>query len=220
MNRDTGTGSVRIIAGRWKRRRLIVPNVSGLRPTPNRARETLFNWLGNEIVDARCLDLFAGSGALGLEAASRGAAKVVLVEQNTIVFSALLGAINDLLASENKVTKGHSRIPSYETPYTTQKRSKGPFTVSGTMPEITIVHSDALQYLKRQPQHFDVIFLDPPFNTRLLEDTCRILNDGQWLHGATRVYLEMKRSSSLPILPEGWKVTHNSTAGDVSYVLT
>ena len=72
--------SVRIIAGRWRGRRVTFPDVAGLRPTPDRVRETLFNWLQNDIVDSRCLDLFAGSGALGLEALSRGAREVVFVE--------------------------------------------------------------------------------------------------------------------------------------------
>lgn len=75
------TGSIRIIGGRWRGRRLAVPELAGLRPTGDRARETLFNWLQFEIAGARCLDVFAGTGALGLEAASRGAARVVLVER-------------------------------------------------------------------------------------------------------------------------------------------
>lgn len=73
---------VRIIGGRWKRTPLPVPEAEGLRPTPDRVRETLFNWLGQRLDGARCLDLFAGSGALGFEAASRGAAEVLLVERN------------------------------------------------------------------------------------------------------------------------------------------
>jgi len=74
-------GSVRIIAGSWRGRRIEFPALPGLRPTPNRIRETLFNWLQHAIAGARCLDLFAGSGALGLEALSRGAKELVFVEQ-------------------------------------------------------------------------------------------------------------------------------------------
>ena len=73
--------SVRIIGGTWRGRRVNFPDVAGLRPTPDRVRETLFNWLQHDIVGARCLDLFAGSGALGMEALSRGACEVVFVEQ-------------------------------------------------------------------------------------------------------------------------------------------
>lgn len=75
-------GTIRIIGGRWRRRRLPVPQAPGLRPTPDRVRETLFNWLAPELPGARCADLFAGSGALGFEAASRGAQRVVMVESD------------------------------------------------------------------------------------------------------------------------------------------
>ncbi|HTT03030.1 MAG TPA: 16S rRNA (guanine(966)-N(2))-methyltransferase RsmD [Steroidobacteraceae bacterium] len=74
---------LRIIGGAWRGRRLRFPAASAIRPTPDRVRETLFNWLGARIVGARCLDLFAGSGALGLEALSRGAAHVHFVERHT-----------------------------------------------------------------------------------------------------------------------------------------
>src|ERR1700722_16956077 len=77
----TGRNSVRIIAGAWRGRRIHFPDVPALRPTPDRVRETLFNWLQHSITDSRCLDLFAGSGALGLEALSRGAKEAVFVEQ-------------------------------------------------------------------------------------------------------------------------------------------
>ncbi len=80
---------LRIIAGEWRGRRLAFPAAGGLRPTGERVRETLFNWLQAEVAGARCLDLFAGSGALGLEAASRGAREVVLVERSARVAAAL-----------------------------------------------------------------------------------------------------------------------------------
>ena len=81
--------AVRIIGGQYRRRILRFPDSEGLRPTPDRVRETLFNWLGQELDGERCLDLFAGSGALGFEAASRGAAQVVMVEQAPKVLAAL-----------------------------------------------------------------------------------------------------------------------------------
>lgn len=82
-------GRLRIIGGEWRRRVLRFPDSEGLRPTPDRVRETLFNWLGQELGGLTCLDLFAGSGALGLEAASRGADRVVMVEQAPRVAEAL-----------------------------------------------------------------------------------------------------------------------------------
>jgi 16S rRNA (guanine966-N2)-methyltransferase len=83
------SNQVRIIGGQWRRRILHFPEVSGLRPTPDRVRETLFNWLGQRLDGMRCLDLFAGSGALGFEAASRGAIEVVMVERDRQAMAAL-----------------------------------------------------------------------------------------------------------------------------------
>ncbi len=90
----TAPGEVRLIGGQWKRSKLSVPDVPGLRPTPSRVRETLFNWLGQDLRGWRCLDAFAGSGALGFEAASRGAAHVLLCELHPLALAALhkLGA--------------------------------------------------------------------------------------------------------------------------------
>jgi 16S rRNA (guanine(966)-N(2))-methyltransferase RsmD len=89
-------GKVRIIAGEHRGRRIEVAARPDLRPTPDRVRETLFNWLGQRLEGAACLDLFAGTGALGFEAASRGAARVVMVENDAPVFAAL-GKTKELL---------------------------------------------------------------------------------------------------------------------------
>ena len=99
--RRPGTvGGVRIIAGTWRGRRLPVPDAPGLRPSPDRLRETLFAWLGPYLPGARCVDLFAGTGALGLEAASRGAAGVTLVERDRGVADALAGSLRALGADD------------------------------------------------------------------------------------------------------------------------
>jgi len=90
MVKKTGSpGKVRIIAGKWRGRKLDVIDAPGLRPTPDRVRETLFNWLQQEIVGARCLDLFAGTGALAFEALSRDASEVTLVESDPLVAASL-----------------------------------------------------------------------------------------------------------------------------------
>lgn len=96
---------VRIIAGRWRGRRLRFPADSGIRPTPDRVRETLFNWLQGSIEGARCLDLFAGSGALGIEALSRGADSVVLVERDPRTTAYLQTTLAALGASGGEVRK-------------------------------------------------------------------------------------------------------------------
>lgn len=96
---------VRIGGGRWRGRKLDFPDVAGLRPTPDRVRETLFNWLAPVIQGSRCLDLFAGSGALGFEAASRGAATVLLVERDAVVARHLRAQQQRLQAAELAVVQ-------------------------------------------------------------------------------------------------------------------
>ena len=107
---------VRIIGGTWRSRVIRFPGTGGLRPTPDRVRETLFNWLGQDLSGRRCLDLYAGSGALGFEALSRGAASVTMVERDTVAFRALkesaraLGAANlDLVHGDALEFAAHAR---------------------------------------------------------------------------------------------------------------
>lgn len=97
---------VRIIGGLWKRTRLPVADLPGLRPTPDRVRETLFNWLGQDLSGWRCIDAFAGTGALGLEAASRGASEVRLVEQQPALVAQLLRLTARLEAATVRVERG------------------------------------------------------------------------------------------------------------------
>ena len=139
---ERGPGEVRIIAGAWRRRSIPVPAVEGLRPTPNRVRETVFNWLshayGGDFSDRSVLDLFAGSGALGFEAASRGAARVVLVDRDR-------SALAQLEATR---------------------------TMLGAM-QVEIQAADGLTFATHLGQtgaRFDMIFLDPPFGHRVIDD--------------------------------------------------
>ena len=99
-------GVVRIIGGEWKRSTLAVAAAPGLRPTPDRVRETLFNWLGQDLSGLRCLDAFAGSGALGFEAASRGATEVLLIEQAPALVASLRDNATRLQASQITVQRG------------------------------------------------------------------------------------------------------------------
>jgi 16S rRNA (guanine(966)-N(2))-methyltransferase RsmD len=97
---------IRIIGGAWRRTRIAVRDLPGLRPTPDRVRETLFNWLGQDLSGWRCLDVFAGTGVLGLEAASRGAADVVLVEQDRTLVEAIAATLLRLKAQGVRVVRG------------------------------------------------------------------------------------------------------------------
>jgi 16S rRNA (guanine966-N2)-methyltransferase len=99
-------GEIRIIGGLWKRTKLAVPDRPGLRPTPDRVRETLFNWLGQDLTGWTCLDAFAGTGALGLEAASRGASTVTLIEADAGLAKRLLDIFQRLSATNVRVCRG------------------------------------------------------------------------------------------------------------------
>jgi 16S rRNA (guanine966-N2)-methyltransferase len=114
-------GKIRIIGGEYRGRRIAVPARPGLRPTPDRVRETLFNWLGQRLDGRACLDLFAGSGALGFEAASRGAARVVMVEHDQTVFLSLKETRSLIGAAQVELV--HDDAFSY------LKRSTEPFDV-------------------------------------------------------------------------------------------
>jgi len=150
-----------------------------LRPTPDRVRETLFNWLGQDLTGRRCLDLFAGSGALGMEAASRGAAEVVMVEKNRAVFSAL---------QENaKKLKLHN---------------------------IALRNEDGLNFAGRGNEQFDVIFLDPPFQSDYLEKLLPLL--ARQLTPQGLLYVE---SGTEFAAGEAWKVYKHGRAGAVHYQL-
>lgn len=135
-------GRLKIIGGKWRGRTLLVADRKALRPTPNRIRETLFNWLRMEISGAKCLDLFAGSGALGIEAVSRGASSATLVEQNKTIVAVLQQSLNIFGIDNNK---------------------------------ITVHHAEALQWIESVGEKFDIIFLDPPFGSGLVEQSLLLL---------------------------------------------
>ena len=170
---------VRIGAGELRSRIICFPDAQGLRPTPDRVRETLFNWLGQTLHGRSCLDLFAGSGALGFEAASRGAEHVVMVEKSLPVFRAL---------KENAVKLGCARA--------------------------IVRHQDGLEFLSRDEQRFDVIFLDPPFQSDYLPGLLEILP--RHLADKGVVYVE---SGNAIEVPSNWRVLKSGRAGQVWYQL-
>jgi 16S rRNA (guanine(966)-N(2))-methyltransferase RsmD len=106
LRRSAPAGEVRIIGGQWKRSKLPVADKPGLRPTPDRVRETLFNWLGQDLGGWRCVDAFAGTGVLGFEAASRGAAEVRLVEQDAALIHQLKRIKEQLKAEAVQIARG------------------------------------------------------------------------------------------------------------------
>ena len=170
---------VRIIGGRFRGRVIRFPAAAGLRPTPDRVRETLFNWLGQDMTGQRTLDLYAGSGALTLEALSRGAEQAVAVDRNP-----------DLVRALTETAK----------------------TIGAT--GLNVLAADARRHLARDTGAYDVIFLDPPFES----------DDWSWLlpacarrlAGAGYIYAEAGRE--LPAAP-GLSVWRHAKAGAVHYHL-
>ena len=140
-------GEVRVIAGEWRSRRIAFPEVPGLRPTPDRVRETLFNWLGHDLEGFRCLDLYAGSGALGFEAHSRGASQVFMVENNPVVVRALEANAARFSASRLKIVRADA--------LEFLRRSANGGAVGET--------------------RFDVVFIDPPFDQGVPDEVLSLL---------------------------------------------
>jgi 16S rRNA (guanine966-N2)-methyltransferase len=153
-------------------------------------RETLFNWLAPDIAGSRCLDCFAGSGALGFEAYSRGAAHVVLIERAAGVAARLDANAGTLRGA-----------------------------VDGPSGRLDVVRSDALRWLAAaHPAPFDIVFLDPPFDQPLVASACGLLERG-WLVPGAIVYVETPATVPMPMLPLGWQLTRERTAGQVRYAL-
>lgn len=137
--RAVQTHEIRIIGGQWKRIKLKVADKPGLRPTPDRVRETLFNWLGQDLTGWRCLDAFAGTGALGFEAASRGASEVTLVEQDSALVAQLQQVRSQLLALK-------------------------PLTPTA-VPAMQVSRGEGVAAVRQAaPSSLNLIFLDPPFD--------------------------------------------------------
>jgi 16S rRNA (guanine966-N2)-methyltransferase len=170
---------VRIIGGELRSRVISFPDAEGLRPTPDRVRETLFNWLGQTLYGRTCLDLFAGSGALGFEAASRGAERVVMVEKNPAVFRALQDNIAKLACAN-----------------------------------IFAYRQDGLEFASRDVHRYDVIFLDPPFQSNYLPKLLKILP--QHLNENGMLYVESGAAIDV-VLP--WQTIKSGKAGQVHYQL-
>jgi 16S rRNA (guanine(966)-N(2))-methyltransferase RsmD len=187
--RGVQTHEIRIIGGQWKRTKLKVADKPGLRPTPDRVRETLFNWLGQDLSGLRCLDAFAGTGALGFEAASRGAAEVVLVEQDGALVVQLQQVRTQLLA-----LKPLEPVPA---------------------PNLVVQRGEGVAAIRQAaPASRDLIFLDPPFDAPLFEPALAAC--ARALSPEGRVYLEAPvRWTDEQLAPMGLAVQRHLKAGAV-----
>ena len=178
------SNSLRIIGGKWRSRRLQFVNSTKIRPTPDRVRETLFNWLADKIQNANCLDLFAGSGALGFESVSRGAKQALLVENDEKIVAKLI-------------------------------EQKALFHAE----QITIKQQNALKFLQHAQEQFDVIFLDPPYVSSLLDQAIPLLIENQILSSNGLLYIESPSvQETLPEL-DSLNCLREKIAGEVKYAL-
>ncbi len=172
-------GKIRIIGGEHRSRQLLVLDADGLRPTLDRVKETLFNWLGQDLTGQHCLDLFAGSGSLGFEAVSRNAQSVIMVEKSLQVAQQLISNAK-LLRAEN----------------------------------CQIINLAAEKFLNKNSSKFDVIFLDPPYSSDLLEQSLQKITTHLAVDGL--IYIEYHQNK--PDLSQ-FNILKHSQAGSVNYAL-
>lgn len=188
------TNELRIIGGTYRSRKLSFPSEEGLRPTGNRIRETLFNWLAPEITGAHCLDLFAGSGALGMEALSRGAADCLFIDRSQRVCESIRKNLDQL---DPKLRTDH----------------KAEVMCADSINGLTNIRPTAGEAL------FDIVFVDPPFALNIASQVCNQLEVSGLLSSPCLVYLETSSSVPAAALPTNWQVSKERTSGHVCYQL-
>lgn len=177
------SNTVRIGGGNWRSRLIKFADSDGLRPTPDRVRQTLFNWLGQDLTGKTCLDLFSGTAVLGFEALSRNARNAIIVEKSPAVYKTIL---------ENKAMLKADNAQ--------------------------VLNLDALTFLGKNQQAFDVIFLDPPYGQGWLAQTLPLLPKHLNIDGL--VYAEAEYAlQGADMLGKTWQVIKQSKAGNVYYHL-
>ena len=173
------SNQIRINAGQWRTRVLKFADATGLRPTPDRVRQTVFNWLGQELYGLTCLDLFAGTGVMGFEALSRGAKQAVMIEKSSIATQCL---------NQNKsLLKADAA---------------------------QIIQTDALLFLAKNQQKFDIIFCDPPYQQQWLDKLLPQLP--QHLSADGFLYVEAEYAL---LQADGFDIIKQGKAGSVFYHL-
>ena len=177
---------LRIIGGEWRGRKLSFHARPGLRPTSDRVRETLFNWLAPTIVGADCLDLFSGSGALGLEALSRGANYCDFVESDQLAAASIQGNLR--LLGDNS-------------------------------PRGRVTATDALKFMDAAQRRWDVVFVDPPFDSGIGTRTLEYLASHDCLNHDSWIYFQTRRSAPEAVPDSLYTLHREKTAGDVLYRL-
>ncbi|MBY4678634.1 16S rRNA (guanine(966)-N(2))-methyltransferase RsmD [Marinobacterium arenosum] len=176
--------TLRLIGGEWRGRKIPFPAIDGLRPTPDRVRETLFNWLQPYIAGARCLDLYSGSGALGLEALSRGAELVTFVERDPLVGRQLQSNLQLLKCNRAQVVQA----------------AVGDWLAS---------RQTDLE------EHYDIVFMDPPYRQGLVAQDCALLEARGMLAAQAIIYVETEAELIDAGIPGHWLEHRRKTTGQV-----
>ncbi|VAX01558.1 16S rRNA (guanine(966)-N(2))-methyltransferase [hydrothermal vent metagenome] len=189
-NSVTAASQVRIIAGRWRARKISFATHLSIRPTPDRVRETVFNWLAPYVINSRCLDLFAGSGVLGFEALSRGASEMVFVDSEKTIITQL---------------RAQHQILNID--------------AESTISRVEYLHTDANAYLSTQQNAYDVIFLDPPYQKNKIPVIIEQLIKNALLNNNGIIYIEMAKDEIFPELPNDWKLIKHKIMSQVACYL-
>jgi 16S rRNA (guanine966-N2)-methyltransferase len=182
-----GSNSVRIIGGKWRGRKLTFPDQRELRPTLGRVRETLFNWLRDHVEGSRCLDLFAGSGALGFEAVSRGAAWVTFVDSRR-------DAVRSIEANAARLG------------------ADGP-----GVGHVEVLLGSAERMLGRLSGPYDIVFVDPPFDSNLLGPALAGIAAAGLLAPGGLVYFEASKRRQPDL--SAWREVRSGRAGETRFGL-
>lgn len=186
---STNKNSVRIISGNKRGSKIHFDSAPGLRPSGDRVREILFAWVQTSIEGSACLDMFAGSGALGFEAASRGAARVCMLEKNRSVVAVL---------NQNKERLQFDNI---------------------TVLAADAMQASTYPLLPGDDNRFDFIFIDPPFNNGLHQSAIELVQHQQLLNPGAFVYVEVAKNTTEPNVPAAWELYREKIAGDVQVFL-
>lgn len=191
-NTTKHANSLRIIGGKWRSRKVSFPDVEGLRPTADRVRETLFNWLQETIMREDCLDLFTGSGACGLEALSRGARHVSFVDSSHKALDSLRANLKMLEATDYAVYCEDA---------------------------LTCLRAFGSRSVPTHDGRYGLVFLDPPFASDLLQKSAESLENSGILRENAFIYIESDRDITAAHLPANWRAHKYKRAGKVYFGL-
>ncbi|BBI01040.1 ribosomal RNA small subunit methyltransferase D [Buchnera aphidicola (Nipponaphis monzeni)] len=184
-NKIFKNNKIKIIAGILKSQVIKIQQNCLLKPTKNIVKETLFNWISNNIKNSKCLDCFAGSGSLGIEAISRSARFVTFIESNVNIVKKLIANL--------------IRLNIYY--------------------KAKVIQTNILEWIQKKGHPYDIIFIDPPFNQKIVNIIINYLDKNNWTHNYSLIYIEQLKNKKKLRAPLNWFVYKQKTSGNVLYYL-